>query len=69
MPQKLTRTESEIMRDLVDTSLAVKEIANKRGSSPNTIAVHVTNIYSKLGVHSRIELIQNATKIPSQGLP
>jgi DNA-binding NarL/FixJ family response regulator len=42
--------------DLVSEGLANKEIAAKLFVSVNTVEKTLTRVYSKLGVHSRIEL-------------
>ena len=42
------------------TGLTVPEIAEELYLSPATVRTHVQNIYSKLGVHGRIEAIQVA---------
>jgi DNA-binding CsgD family transcriptional regulator len=51
----LTMREREIA-DLVSEGLANKEIAAKLFVSVNTVEKTLTRVYSKLGVHSRIEL-------------
>lgn len=52
----LTAREAEIV-DLVCTGLRNKEIADRVGLSEGTIKVHLHNVYRKLGVNSRSELI------------
>lgn len=52
----LTTRESEIV-DFLCTGLRNKEIADRVGLSEGTIKVHLHNVYRKLGVNSRSELI------------
>ncbi len=58
MMDRLTSCESQVCRELVKTSLVQKEIAAKLGKSHRTVTMQVTSIYKKLGVNSRLELIQ-----------
>ena len=51
----LTKTEYEILGYLIQGQ-NIKDIANRRFNSENTIKTHVKNIYSKMGVSSRVEL-------------
>jgi len=55
--QLLTPKQREICNDLVFTSLNAKEIAMKHNRHNDTIKKHTEQIYLKLGVHSRLELI------------
>jgi DNA-binding CsgD family transcriptional regulator len=57
----LTPTEREVVR-LIVTGLANKEIAAKLFISPRTVQTHLTHIYRKLGVTSRVQLAQEATR-------
>ncbi|AQS60013.1 LuxR C-terminal-related transcriptional regulator [Desulforamulus ferrireducens] len=52
----LTRREIEVL-ELLRTGLNNKEIANIMGVSPNTVKRHLGNMYTKLGVSSRTELL------------
>ena len=52
----LTRTEYEIMLEL-DKGCSVVDIADRRHNSENTIKTHVKNIYAKLDVHNKVELL------------
>ena len=53
----LTEREKEILKFLVD-GLEYKEIAEKTGTSPNTIRNQITNIYKKLHVTSKAQAIR-----------
>ena len=53
---KLSNRENEVMAQLVN-GLAYKEIANVLGISVTTVNDHIKNIYSKLNVNSKAELI------------
>jgi DNA-binding CsgD family transcriptional regulator len=58
----LSEREAEIL-DGVITGMSYDEIANKCFISPFTVHSHVKNIYSKIGIHNRIDLgryIQNS---------
>jgi DNA-binding SARP family transcriptional activator/DNA-binding CsgD family transcriptional regulator len=52
----LTRREREV-RELAAKGLAAKEIAEQLVISERTVETHLANIYRKLGVRSRVELI------------
>lgn len=51
----LTRRETEILGTIV-AGLSNKEIANKFSLSEDTVKHHLTNIFDKVGVSSRLEL-------------
>ena len=53
---KLTVRENEVLEQLV-SGLAYKEIANVLGISVTTVNDHIKNIYNKLQVNSKAELI------------
>ena len=54
----LTPCELQVCCELVRTPLSLKEIAAKLGKSLKTVDVQATSTYKKLGVKSRLELIQ-----------
>jgi DNA-binding NarL/FixJ family response regulator len=60
----LSEREVEIL-DGVITGMSYDEIANRYFISPFTVHSHVKNIYSKMGIHNRIDLgryIQNSVQ-------
>lgn len=59
--ESLTPTEHEVVM-LVSEGLPNKEIATRLFVSPKTVATHLTHIYSKLGLRSRVQLAQQASQ-------
>lgn len=59
--ESLTPTEHEVVM-LVSEGLPNKEIATRLFVSPKTVATHLTHIYSKLGIRSRVQLAQQASQ-------
>ncbi|WP_155770075.1 LuxR family transcriptional regulator [Mycobacterium asiaticum] len=57
----LTPAEHDVVR-LVSEGLANKEIATKLFISPRTVETHLTHVYTKLGLASRVQLAQEATR-------
>lgn len=57
----LTTKEKEIV-DAIASGLSNKEIAQKLFVSLNTIKTHTNNIYKKLRVNSRAQLIEKLNK-------
>jgi DNA-binding NarL/FixJ family response regulator len=53
----LTPTEQDVVR-LVRKGLANKDIAARLFISPRTVQSHLTHVYAKLGVASRVQLVQ-----------
>jgi len=68
--EKLTDRENEILSHLI-TGKTKRMIAGELKLSENTVKTHIRNIYSKVGVQSRVELMNNifdARQHP-EGLP
>jgi DNA-binding CsgD family transcriptional regulator/tetratricopeptide (TPR) repeat protein len=57
----LTPTERDVVR-LVSEGLANNDIASRLFVSPRTVQSHLTHVYSKLGVSSRVQLAQEAAR-------
>jgi DNA-binding CsgD family transcriptional regulator len=57
----LTPTEREVVR-LVGEDLANKDIATRLFVSARTVKSHLTHIYSKVSVNSRVQLAQEAMR-------
>jgi predicted ATPase/class 3 adenylate cyclase/DNA-binding NarL/FixJ family response regulator len=57
----LTPTERDVVR-LVSEGLANKDIATRLFVSPRTVQTHLTHVYTKLGLTSRVQLAQKAAR-------
>ncbi|WP_406814346.1 LuxR C-terminal-related transcriptional regulator [Mycobacterium sp. M23085] len=57
--QSLTPMENDVAR-LVVEGLANKEIGARLFISPRTVQTHLTHVYAKLGLTSRVQLVQEA---------
>ncbi|WP_231744621.1 LuxR family transcriptional regulator [Mycobacterium sp. GA-1199] len=57
----LTRAELEVVR-LVSEGLGNKDVAARLFVSPRTVQAHLTHVYTKLGLTSRVQLAQEAAK-------
>jgi predicted ATPase/class 3 adenylate cyclase/DNA-binding CsgD family transcriptional regulator len=57
----LTPTEHDVVR-LVSEGLANKDIATRLFVSPRTVQTHLTHVYTKLGLTSRVQLAQEAAR-------
>ncbi len=55
----LTPTERDVIR-LVSEGLGNKDIATRLFVSPRTVQSHLTHVYTKLGLASRVQLVQEA---------
>ena len=57
----LTPTELDVVR-LVGEGLANKDVAARLFVSPRTVESHLTHVYTKLGLSSRVQLAQEAAR-------
>jgi DNA-binding CsgD family transcriptional regulator len=57
----LTPAELDVVR-LVTEGLANKAIATKLFISPRTVETHLSHVYAKLGVASRVQLVTEAAR-------
>jgi DNA-binding CsgD family transcriptional regulator len=55
----LTRAELDVVK-LVSEGLGNKEVAARLFVSPRTVQAHLTHVYTKLGLTSRVQLAQEA---------
>lgn len=59
--ESLTPTEHGVVR-LLNEGLANKDIAARLFISPRTVQTHLTHIYSKLNLSSRVQVVQEAAR-------
>jgi DNA-binding CsgD family transcriptional regulator len=57
----LTPTERDVVR-LVSEGLGNKDIATRLFVSPRTVQTHLTHVYTKLGLSSRVQLAQEVAR-------
>jgi len=57
----LTPTERDVVR-LLSEGLTNKGIATRLFVSPRTVQTHLTHVYTKLGLTSRVQLVQEAAR-------
>jgi DNA-binding CsgD family transcriptional regulator len=57
----LTPTERYVVR-LVSEGLGTKDIATRLFVSPRTVQTHLTHVYTKLSLTSRVQLAQEAAR-------
>jgi DNA-binding NarL/FixJ family response regulator len=55
--------ERDVVR-LVSEGLGNKDIATRLFISPRTVQTHLTHVYTKLGLTSRVQLVQEAARHP-----
>jgi DNA-binding CsgD family transcriptional regulator len=65
---KLTRREEEVLSGLMK-SLANKEIACNLNLSERTVKFHVSSLLAKFHVRGRMELVREATRQSTGGMP
>ena len=59
--ESLTPTERDVVR-LVSEGLGNNDIATRLFVSPRTVQTHLTHVYAKLGLASRVQLVQEAAR-------
>ena len=59
--ESLTPAERDGVR-LVSEGLGNKDIATRLFISPRTVQAHLTHVYTKLGLTSRVQLVQEAAR-------
>jgi DNA-binding CsgD family transcriptional regulator len=59
--ESLTPTETDVVR-LASEGLANKDIAARLLMSRRTVQTHLTHVYTKLGLTSRVQLVQEAAR-------
>jgi DNA-binding CsgD family transcriptional regulator len=59
--ESLTPTERDVVR-LVSEGLTNNDIATRLFVSPRTVQTHLTHVYTKLGLTSRVQLAQEAAR-------
>jgi DNA-binding CsgD family transcriptional regulator len=60
----LTPTELDVVR-LVSEGLSNNDVATRLFVSPRTVQTHLTHVYTKLNLTSRVQLVQEAARHPS----
>jgi DNA-binding CsgD family transcriptional regulator len=59
--ESLTPTEHDVVR-LVSEGLSNADVATRLFISPRTVQTHLTHVYAKLGLDSRVQLVQEAAR-------
>lgn len=62
----ITDREREVIEKLLD-GMANKEIAFNLGVTEKTIKNHLHNVYKKMGINSRLELVRTLSRFSNQG--
>ncbi|MGH2408906.1 MAG: response regulator transcription factor, partial [Chloroflexota bacterium] len=62
LTDRLTERERDVLR-LLAAGRSNHEIARALYVEVNTVKTHVKNLYAKLGVHSRVQVIQHAREL------
>lgn len=57
--EKLTPTEQQVYDLIVCDGLSTKEVADSLCKKERTVKYHLTNIYMRLGVQNRTQMIVN----------
>ena len=57
----LTPAETDVVRLACD-GLGNKDIATRLFVSPRTVQAHLSHVYAKLGITSRVQLVQEAAR-------
>ncbi|UGT90463.1 response regulator transcription factor [Mycobacterium ostraviense] len=57
----MTPAEREVV-SLVGEGLSNKDIAARLFVSPRTVQTHLTHVYTKLDLNSRVQLVQEAVR-------
>jgi DNA-binding CsgD family transcriptional regulator len=61
-PASLTRREHEVAR-LAARRLTAREIGERLFIGERTVATHLTNVYAKLGIESKLDLVRRASEL------
>ncbi|MGB4465734.1 MAG: response regulator transcription factor [Eubacteriales bacterium] len=62
MIEPLTERETEVL-NLIAEGMSNKEIANKLEITLNTVKGYIKNIYDKLGVNRRVQVVNRAKQL------
>ncbi|NLK69483.1 MAG: response regulator transcription factor [Clostridiaceae bacterium] len=60
--ETLTERETEVLH-LISEGLSNKEIANSLDITENTVKTFIKNIYNKLGVNRRVQVVMRAREL------
>lgn len=61
-PASLTVRELDVLR-LLAVGMTIRQVASRTGTSPRTVESHVTSLYRKLGVRTRIQAVARAAAL------